>query len=217
MSSGEQIEPTATDSQLDKKCRRRVSLSFALATVAFILITIFYYSCLPHASYMMVVPEVTFALAFMPPLFMWQTLAEKRLSLKIAGVSSLIMWVLGVVASFVIKPNSVLIYVPDALLLSGFLPLLYSWRFSWPWIIFGGFNLAIGFLLLFVTTINDSYFPSALWPGKHHLADYHPGLTWMLMGLACCLFGFGRLLKNLFLMIKKRRASAQTTAPLVSE
>lgn len=217
MPSGNVVEANAVNAMMDAKRRRLISLCFALATVAFICATIFFYVRIPHSMYLMVVPEVLFALAFMPPLFMWQTLADRKMALKIAGISSCLMWVLSLIASFIVKTDSVLIYVPDALLLAGFLPLLYTWRFSAPWIVFGVLNIGIGFFLQLVGLINNSYFPRELWAPKLHIMTYHPGITWMVMGFVCCVFGVVRLIKNLTLMLKRRHAAANRPAPMPAD
>lgn len=122
----------------------------------------------------------------------------KSQSGKIAGIASCILWVLGFALAFVIPPTNALIWVPDTLLLVGFLPLLFVWRFSWPWLVFGLFNVFIGFVLLTVGYVPDSEFPADVIKVKHHLQEYHPPLVWMIFGALTFLYGLIRLSKNIF-------------------
>lgn len=77
--------------------------------------------------------ELTLLLSMFPPLFWW--MSNSPHVKKIGAIASAALWCLGIGLAFVIKPDSMFIPVPDALLLLGFLPLLFMWRFSFPWIV----------------------------------------------------------------------------------
>ncbi len=123
---------------------------------------------------------------------------------RIAAVASALLWTGGILLAFCLPPSSSAIWVPDALLLAGFVPLLFFWRWSWPWLVFGLFNIGIGFLLQVIEYLPDSHFPADLVRAKKHLADYHEPFTWMVIGLLASLYGLGRLLKNIVLWAYKR-------------
>lgn len=130
---------------------------------------------------------------------------------KVAGILSCVLWVLGFALAFVIPPTNPLIWVPDSLLLLGFLPLLFIWRFSWPWILFGLFNCGIGFILLLIEYIPDSAFPAEIARGKQHLVQYHSWMAWMIFGILTFVYGVGRMSKNLVLWsIARSKAKAQS-------
>jgi hypothetical protein len=185
--------------------RKRVIGAFAFAAFVFLVLTIFYFQIIPKTWILFAVPQFVLLLLLITPILLWQTLAERSLSRKISVCSSAIIWVLGIVVAFIFKPPSPFINMSDGLLLLGFVPLLYMWRFSIPWIVFGLFNGGIGIFLLLLSLLNDSYFPASLWGPKHHLAEYHPYMTWILFAFGCCLFGSVRLAKNLYLMGARRR------------
>lgn len=124
---------------------------------------------------------------------------EKSRAGKIASIVSCVFWVGGFALAFVIPPGNPFIWVPDTLLLVGFLPLLLLWRFSWPWIVFGLFNFGIGFVLLLLECIPDDAFPAQLHAGKHHLAQYHDWRVWELLGFLAFVYGAGRMTKNIVL------------------
>lgn len=146
--------------------------------------------------------ELTLLLACFPPLFWW--MSNSRHGKKIGAIASALFWCLGILLAFVIKPNSPFIPIPDALLLLGFLPLLFIWRFSFPWIIFGLFNLGIGILLQTIEYLPNDHFPPELLPPKQHLAEYHKPLSWLIVGLVSSLFGLVRFGKNVANWINSR-------------
>lgn len=122
-------------------------------------------------------------------------------SIKSAGIIACILWILSIILAFLIKPDSPYIYVPDAVLLGGFFPLLFAWRYSWPWLIFGLLNLAIGFFLLVLGNLPDQPFPVESVVVKHHLCLYHPWGIWMIMGVCAIAYGLIRLTKNIVLAL----------------
>jgi hypothetical protein len=192
--------------------RRRVLGAFIFSAVSFFVATGFYVS-LNMPPYLHAVPQFTFLMAIMSLILLWQTLAERSMAKRISAWSSCIIWVLGIAVAFILKPTSSLIALSDGLLLLGFIPLLYLWRFSIPWILFGLFNSAIGFFLLLTSQLADSYFPQNLWAAKHHLSEYHPYFMWILFGAVTCLFGVARLSKNIFLMILRAQRGNRTPTP----
>jgi hypothetical protein len=157
---------------------------------------------------MVALGEIFAMLALLPPLFYFQTTKERGMAKRIAGTASCILWVLGIGLAFVIPPASRFIYVPDALLMLGFFPLLYLWKYSWPWLVFGALNIGIGFLLMVIDYSPDNLFPKDLLAPKHHLGQYHPAIVWYTTGLLAALFGTGRLIKNIYFMIRKARSAA---------
>lgn len=130
---------------------------------------------------------------------------------KVGAIASCALWVLSIALSFTIPPSSNLIWLPDAILLVGFFPLLFVWSPSWPWIVFGLFNLSIGFFINIIFCLPDDPFPVQLRSGKHHLTEFHPWQPWMLIGLLATIYGFGRLTKNIVLMVLAK-TNKQSTA-----
>lgn len=61
--------------------------------------------------------------------------AERKV--LIVSVLSTVLWAVSIVLSFVIKPGDSRIFMPDALLLLGFFPLLWLWRRGWITFLFG--------------------------------------------------------------------------------
>jgi hypothetical protein len=100
------------------------------------------------------------------------------------------------------------IYVPDVMLMFGFFPLLFLWRFSWTWLIFGVLNIGIGLLLQVIEYSPDNLFPPDLLTPKHHLAQFHPPIVWWLTGFLAVLVGSVRLIKNIYLMVRRKTRSA---------
>ncbi|HEY9788376.1 MAG TPA: hypothetical protein V6D17_23505 [Candidatus Obscuribacterales bacterium] len=126
---------------------------------------------------------------------------------KTAAISSAVLWVAGFALAFVIPPRTPFIWVPDFLLLIGFIPLLWVWRPSWPWIVFGVLNVIIGFVLLVAFYLPDGDLPrQEMVTLRRHLAEYHSPYTWMLTGIGATVYGFIRMIKNIVLWVKARKA-----------
>lgn len=129
---------------------------------------------------------------------------------RIATIIACALWLLSIVLSFAIPPNSPLIWIPDSILLAGFLPLLFLKRWSWTWIIFGILNMGIGFLLLTIEVMPDVPpppelpLPPELVVAKHHLKDYHPSWSWMIIGALCTIYGSAQALVNIGILIWQR-------------
>ena len=163
--------------------------------------------------------------------------AEKKSKMsasKIAGIVSAILWILGFALAFVIPAESPLMWVPDALLLIGFLPLLFFWKPSWPWLVFGILNVVIGFVLLVgnfipVNTLTTEmkkaeaqltaqkspyasvFSETSAEQMAHvhtHLVKQHSPWTWMLVGVFSTIYGIVRMIKNLIKWAAKKKTAS---------
>lgn len=131
--------------------------------------------------------------------------------LKIATITSCFLWVSSIALSFAIPPTSSLIWLPDSILLTGFLPLLLVSKWSWPWVVFGVLNGLIGFLLLTVSYIPDQPpLTKEMIEVKHHLASYHPCWSWMIIGSLCTIYGILHLAVNGAIWSYRKIANKQT-------
>ena len=126
----------------------------------------------------------------------------------VATVVSTVLWVLSIILAFMIKPGHALAFVPDALLLLGFFPLLILWRRGWVILLFGFFNAFIGFFLLLLEFLPDEKFTGAMQAMRQHLLSMHSCWTWMTVGVVALLWGslsIAVTVTNWFL--KKRKAN----------
>lgn len=137
--------------------------------------------------------------------------SRKKLSPGLlATLSSTALWVLSLILAFTIHPGEPLIWLPDALLLLGFVPLLLLWHRWWLTLLFGLFNGGIGFFLLLLACFKLSDFPaetrSVIGPGIEHLVGYHSCWTWMVLGVLSTAVGLVHLLVKIcrFLLSKCR-------------
>ncbi|MBX9941504.1 MAG: hypothetical protein K2Y32_19730 [Candidatus Obscuribacterales bacterium] len=110
-----------------------------------------------------------------------------------ATIVSTLLWVASIVLAFVIKPGA-MIFIPDSLLLLGFVPLLWLWHRWWLTLCFGILNAAIGFFLLILAFLPREPFPPESLPMLDHLIDWHSPWAWMVIGGACALYGTSHLL-----------------------
>lgn len=129
---------------------------------------------------------------------------DKSRSHKMATISSAVLWILGFGLAFVIPPGSPLIWLPDFLLLTGFIPVLLIWRPGWPWLVFGGLNFFIGFVLEAARWLPDNQLPAEMVRVRMHLAEYHAPLVWMFVGAVSSIFGCIRITKNLYRKMSAR-------------
>ncbi len=123
---------------------------------------------------------------------------------KKSNILAALVWILSLGLAFRISPSSGFIWVPDALLLFGFYPLLISIKSPWLWLGFGLLDFFAGCMLLIV-----SYFPKAefvqyeqlfhvnLVEFNAHLQSYHPYYTWALIGILSALIGLVLLIIRL--------------------
>jgi hypothetical protein len=144
-------------------------------------------------------------------IFYFLSVLQRGKARQIGGIVSCVIWVAGIALAFMIPPKSPFIYIPDTMLLLGFFPLLFLWKYSWPWIVFGLLNIGIGILLQVIEYSPDNLFPADLLKPKHHLAQYHPATVWWFTGLIATLFGFGRLTKNIVVMIRRKNSKPAQT------
>ncbi len=115
-----------------------------------------------------------------------------------------IFWILGFALAFVIPAKSKFIFLPDALLLIGFWPFLWQWRFSLPWIIFGVLNMGIGFILQISEYLPNEKFTHEMILAKEHLANQHSPITWIVVGFVSTVFGLIRFFKNTILWVARK-------------
>lgn len=106
-----------------------------------------------------------------------------------ATVSSTFLWVLSLVLAFQIKPENSLIWLPDALLLLGFVPLLILWRRGWLTFLFGLCNCFIGVFLLILRYLESDKFTGQVLAMKEHLVMLHSPWSWFFIGLAALIWG----------------------------
>jgi hypothetical protein len=143
---------------------------------------------------------------------MTDSLGRKSEAKKWAGIISMILWLVGFALAFVIPAKSAWTWTADALLLLGFFPMLFVWKPSWTWIVFGVLNLAIGFILLVIFYLPADQFPPDV-VAKHpdiiivrnHLSEKHSAFTWMFFGIVAIIYGAIRRIKNIYVWIRKRQ------------
>lgn len=136
---------------------------------------------------------------------------KKSPAKKIAALVATILWVVGFGLNFVIKPGERLIWVPDALLLIGFWPLLFVYKAGWTWFGFGVCNIAIGFFLeLMVHLPIDTFKSQDQIIVRDHLIQMHSPITWIRIGIVSAIYGAFRMIKTIVKwLIKLYRAQAK--------
>lgn len=160
---------------------------------------------------------------------------KKMSASKIAGIVSAVLWILGFALAFVIPADNPLMWVPDALLLIGFFPLLFFWKPSWPWFVFGVLNVVIGFVLLVGTFIPVDTLTSEMNKAREqltaqkspyasvfsesstqqmahvhtHLVKQHSPWTWMIIGIVSTIYGIVRMIKNMIKWAAKKKTGSQ--------
>ncbi|HEY9868804.1 MAG TPA: hypothetical protein V6D08_06535 [Candidatus Obscuribacterales bacterium] len=122
--------------------------------------------------------------------------AKKPRGHKLAAILSCLLWAAGFFLAFVVPAGSPSIWVPDTLLLLGFIPLLLVWKPVWPWFAFGIFNIFIGFVLLVAQFLPESSLVGDLPKVRKHLAELHVWLVWVAFGAAAIFYGALRLLQS---------------------
>ena len=125
--------------------------------------------------------------------------------MKAMAIIAAIIWTVGFALEFVIKAKSPYLWIPDTLLLVGFLPLLFAWKPSWPWFLFGLGNLFIGFVLVLGNYLPDADLNPVSVPVKHHLSEMHVAIIWIIAGLAAICYGTLRLVKNFVIRLKNKK------------
>jgi hypothetical protein len=107
----------------------------------------------------------------------------------VVTVLSTALWLLSIVLAFQIPATSSLIWLPDSLLLLGFVPLLVLARQSWLILLFGLSNAFIGFFLLVLTHLESDKFVGEVLMMKQHLITMHSPWAWLYLGLLIALWG----------------------------
>lgn len=123
---------------------------------------------------------------------------------KIASWTACGLWVLSIILSFCIPPNSARIWIPDAVLLLGFYPLIWICPWSLVWIAWGILTTFIGWFLLLLTCLPDASLPAQSLGVKHHLAEYHVCWPWLIMGALVTICGTIRLIINMVKMMRQK-------------
>lgn len=113
---------------------------------------------------------------------------EKKKSL-IATVLSTSLWLMSIILAFQIPATSSLIWLPDSLLLLGFVPLLLLVKQSWLVLLFGLSNAFIGFFLLVLTHLESDKFVGEVLMMKQHLVTMHSPWAWLVIGLLVTVWG----------------------------
>lgn len=132
---------------------------------------------------------------------------------KIAGALSMFLWVVGFILLFALE-KSPLIWLSDTLLLLGFWPLLFVWRASWTWLVFGWLNIFISFVLELTKFITLDKLDKTLSPetqaaflaGQKHIVESHPFMPWFFIGIFSVLFGTFRVGRTIYRFIAKQRS-----------
>jgi len=131
--------------------------------------------------------------------------SKNRKGRQLAAWGSALIWTASFILTFVIPGGSPQIWVPDTLLLLGFVPLLFVWKPAWPWLVFGFCNIGIGFVLAVTPFLDDSLLPGEMPAVRRHLAEFHVPLVWVLLGAASIVYGLVRLAKSLVSWLLARR------------
>jgi hypothetical protein len=129
-----------------------------------------------------------------------------------ATIISVALWTLSLLLAFMIPAASAFIWLPDALLLIGFLPLLLLWRAHWFTLLFGLFNTFIGFFLLVLENLMLdpavlAKFTPQMKVGGTHLVTMHSAWTWMVLGVLASVWGLCGCLHWLYKFIAGRAKS----------
>jgi hypothetical protein len=101
----------------------------------------------------------------------------------LAAILSTLLWLVSIVLAFQISKESTWFWLPDGLLLLGFIPLLMLWRKAWLTLLFGICNTLIGFFLLILTYLESEKFVGEVLAMKEHLIHFHSPWIWMIFGV----------------------------------
>lgn len=123
---------------------------------------------------------------------------------KLASWTACGLWVLSIILSFCIAPKSAQIWIPDAVLLLGFYPLIWVCPWSLVWIAWGILTTFIGWFLLLLTCLPDSSLPAQSIGVKQHLAEYHVCWPWLIMGALITICGTIRLIINTVKLLRRK-------------
>ncbi|MBX9880059.1 MAG: hypothetical protein K2Y22_16495 [Candidatus Obscuribacterales bacterium] len=126
------------------------------------------------------------------------------------SIFACVIWLISFALSFVIPAGSPYIWLPDFLLLAGFVPLLVSYKPAWPWFVFGIGNVLIGFVLETAKHMPDNILPEYARPVQDHLIQMHVSMVWIKVGLLSIIYGLIRMLKNISIWLLKKSRKSQT-------
>ena len=112
-----------------------------------------------------------------------KSLKKRSAASGIAALSSTLLWLVSIVLAFQIPKESAWFWLPDGLLLLGFIPLLILWRKAWLTLLFGICNTLIGFFLLILTYLESEKFVGEVLAMKEHLIHFHSPWIWMIFGV----------------------------------
>lgn len=126
------------------------------------------------------------------------------------SICACVIWLVSFALSFAIPAGSAYIWLPDFLLLLGFVPLLVSYKPSWTWFVFGVGNVVIGFVLETAKHMPDNILPDYARPVQDNLNQMHVSMIWIRVGLLSIIYGLIRLLKNISIWLLKKLRKGQT-------
>lgn len=140
-------------------------------------------------------------------------------AVKIAGIASTIMWICSFVLLVTFKAGDKNVWISDALLLTGFWPVLFVYKAGWTWFIFGILNMAIGFILEVARQLPEEVFTKAaltseMMQTKEHVLTMHPCMPWIIIGFFSSLFGAARIIRTIFkwcMKLNKAKKQSETT------
>lgn len=190
-------EPAAQSTTPDTGVGQQLKRAGIAAGITWILAIALRLLFPPPSGWWEVASDTLFFLGFMPVVYV----TRHR-----AGTFACVFWVASLLLAFAIQPPNRYIWVPDAALLVGFLPLLLKWRPGWPWLLFGIPTFFIGLILLLTTFLADEHFIPAganVIAVKHHLADFHPAWTWIFIGLLCSICGWVLTIRDIIRFTRK--------------
>lgn len=124
---------------------------------------------------------------------------------KLATIISTVLWLLSIALAFLIHAGQPLIWLPDFLLLAGFVPLLWLWRIPVLTLLFGISNFAIGAFILLLASFEPGTFPKESLPMLDHLTTMHCWQAWMAVGIVTSLWGLVTLVMQIVSWLKKKR------------
>ncbi|HMP52910.1 MAG TPA: hypothetical protein PKD05_15260 [Candidatus Melainabacteria bacterium] len=137
---------------------------------------------------------------------------SKSSAVKIAGIASTTMWIIAFALLFFLKEGDRYVWTSDALMLTGFWPVLFVYKAGWTWFFFGILNMSIGFILEVARQLpEDVYVNAALSPAmmqaKEHVLTMHPCLPWIIIGFLSLLMGTFRIIRTIIRTIGRWRLS----------
>ena len=137
--------------------------------------------------------------------------SKKTKKSLVATVLSTALWILSLVLAFQIPATSPLIWLPDSLLLLGFVPLLVIARQSWLVLLFGLSNAFIGFFLLVLIHLESDKFVGDVLLMKQHLITMHSPWAWLYIGTAISVWGAISFSIDIVKFVRRLLAKSKTT------